>query len=287
MRLSHRCVGVLVILLVAGGLAAEDAKPELVRTVYLPKHLNAKSLAEALSKQFKGDAEITSLTDSGANAVLLSAPKFTTDSILSILDKLDRKPRLVEVQVALFEVRVKADEAKGKLTDADLKDLSGSSTRVFEKLAAFQKAGKISSLRKVELTAAENQKSQQQSGADKAMATSGGGGGFNVPNPRATTSISYRSVGWTVTATPQISEDGTITIELSMMDSQVLTPDDGVVVNGAVVPETTTTQFQSKVNLTSGTATLAQGVQSESKSMIVQTYVVVGTRIKDDPKLKQ
>jgi hypothetical protein len=276
-----------VILLVAGGLAAEDAKPELVRAVYLPKHLNAKSLAEALSKQFKGDAEITSLTDSGANAVLLSAPKLTTDSILSILDKLDRKPRLVEVQVALFEVRVKADEAKGKLTEADLKDLSGSSTRVFEKLAAFQKAGKISSLRKVELTAAENQKSQQQSGADKAMATTGGGGGFNAPNPRATTSISYRSVGWTVTATPQISEDGTITIELSMMDSQVLTPDDGVVVNGAVVPETTTTQLQSKINLASGTATLAQGVQSESKSQVVQTYVVVGTRIKDDPKLKQ
>lgn len=287
MRVLQRCVGLLAILLFTSGLAAEDAKPELIRTVYLPKHLNAKALAEALTKQFKNDAEITSLTDSGANAVLLSGSKTTTDAIMSILDILDRKPKLIEIQIALFELRVKPDEAKGKLTDADLKELNGSSAKVFEKLASFQKEGKISSLRRIDITAAENQKTQQQSGADKAMATAERGGGFNVPNPRVATSISYRSVGWTVTATPQISEDGSITIDLSMMDSQVLTPEDGVNVNGNIVPETTMTQFQSKINLLSGSATLAQSVKSESKSQIVQTYIVVGSKIKDDQAQRQ
>jgi type II secretory pathway component GspD/PulD (secretin) len=279
--------GVLVSIILFGfgvALSAQQPSNGLIRTVYQPRHLNAKQLSEALAKLFKNDAEITSLTDSGVNVVLFSATPEMTKSIKQILDELDRKPRLIKVQVALFETTTKPEDSKNRLTDSELKELEGNSEQVFAKLEAFQKEGKIQSLRRVDLSAAENQRTKQMTGSDKAMvmgeANPFGGG-------KARTSISYRPTGWTVGVTPQLSEDKLISIDLTVDDSQLHTPEDGVNANGVIAQETRTTQLQSKIQLVSGQATVAQGVKTQSKTNVLQTYVVVGTQLVPEAKRGQ
>jgi hypothetical protein len=84
-----------------------------------------------------------------------------------------------------------------------------------------------------------------------------------------------------------VSADGVITLDLSVEDSKMLTPEDGIPLGpndkGGTTPATefVTTSLTTRVQLTSGHAVLAQGVKSSSKSQQAQALVVVTARLTD------
>jgi hypothetical protein len=284
---------VLLICAFANMSSADDTKAVMKRTVYQPKHLNAKLLAEALAKQFKGDAELTSLTE-GINAILISATDPISTEIHKILDLLDRKPRLVEIEVAIFEVRVKTDEAKNAVSEKEIKELNGPLEASIAKLEAFQKEGKITTLKLVKLSGAENQKTSQKSKASTPMVNGSFEsapvfGNRGAAPPRSTNIVTYTSTGFGVTVMPQIADDGTITVDLNIEDSQVRTPEEGASFGSNSTPaaEPSSSQLQSKVSLISGRATLAEAVKSQSKTHQTQMYILVGVKLLEDAKPKQ
>src|SRR5262249_38268616 len=75
----------------AGGGHAQDG-PKEKRTLYVPKHGQAKELATILAKHFKGDAEIQVLPDSPSNCLLVRAAPSVLEEVVKLLEQLDRRP---------------------------------------------------------------------------------------------------------------------------------------------------------------------------------------------------
>lgn len=263
---------------------AERTKTE--RMVYIVRYGDAKSLATTLSQHYKNEVDLQIVADANSNALLVTAPMNLLVELTKTVEQLDRRPRLVTVDVLVVELPVEEDAT------LDPKDFEKPIDKIMPSIEALSKKGKVTHLRRFQMAALENQKSTLTSGDTKPVISGvvnvGGGGGFGGKGGGGgvggmQNQIIYRQVGCVLSATPRISNDGTITIDMNFEESRIVTPENGVPLGGGVVAaETPTTNLKGSISVANGRTVLAQGVKTDTKGeKKTQTLVIVGAQILD------
>src|SRR5262245_3663671 len=103
------------------------------RVVYDVKHGVAKDLAELLGKLFRNDPAIQVLPAPAGNSLVLSAPQTALDDILPLLQRLDRRPRSVAMEVLIAEVPLPQAGEGGK-APLDEREFAGNAEAAVAKL---------------------------------------------------------------------------------------------------------------------------------------------------------
>jgi type II secretory pathway component GspD/PulD (secretin) len=266
--------------------AAKDGAAGHKRLVYVVKHGAAKGLADVLGKHFKGaDVAVEALPDGPGNLLLIRAAPGAFPEVVQLLDKLDRQPRLVSVQLLIAEVNPQtAPGAPKGPPDAgpDERELTGTMEQVQARVDALVKAGRIGSVRRVRLTAVEGQASHTLVGENKPYVAGVQTTGTGVVSRM----IHYRNTGFSVTVTPHVSPDQTIQLDLRVQDSYPHVPPDGVQIGTDEKGPVRATEFisstlEAKVAVAPGRALPVRGVKTTSKSGRAQTLVIVSAQVVD------
>jgi type II secretory pathway component GspD/PulD (secretin) len=234
------------------------------RGAYVVKYAAAKNLAGILARHFKGAAEIQAGPEGTSNCLLINAPLAVFDEVLKTLEKLDRRPHSVAVEVFVIELPTnKADDRDKRFAE---RNFSGSIDYVAERLDTLMKQGRVAGFKRVQLTTLEGQPGSLMLGANKPFAMG--------------TNTVYRNVGTQVKVTPQVMADGSVTLELNVQDSRGR--------DSATAPGTTefiVTSLTGKVSVAPDKAVLAKDARVISREGEGETFIVVGARVAD-PEVK-
>jgi type II secretory pathway component GspD/PulD (secretin) len=287
-------VGVLALVLgigVCGAWGHEPVKPPAARKaegaagaaykrfVYVVKHGTSKSLAETLGKHFKGaDVEVQTVPQGPDNVLLIRAPAAVFGEVVQLLEQLDRRPRMVAVQVLVAEVTPKGAEDVQK--EIDERQLSGTMNDVQARLNTLIKGGVVTGVKRVQLTAVEGQPNRVLLGENRPFVA----GVHTTTTGLVSRSIMYRNTGLSVTVTPRVSPDGTIRLDLRLEDSRPHVPADGIPIGqdekGPVrATEFVTSTLETQLALTPGQAVPVRDVKTTSRSGRERTLVVVSGQV--------
>ncbi len=275
----------------AGGHAQDDKKgsPELkpYRAMYVVKNGDAVALADVLGKHFKGQAEVLAAPAGTGNVLLISGnSNVATEEVVKLLGELDRKAKMIEIEVTIAEVPAKKTDAKDKDKEVVVADVDLTGPDVLTKLEAMGKAGQLGPVQRIKLTTVEGQPIISTTGGNKPYTSSSvlaGGGGFpggaggRAGGP-AMRSVSYQAVGTTVRMTARVGAGDAIAVDLNLNDSQVKPPDAGDE-NGA--PSFDNNTLNTKLSIPPGKPVVAQAVRADGKSGRTVTLVVVTARVAD------
>src|SRR5262245_8309368 len=119
----------------------DDGPGKAQRLVYVVRYGSAKDLAGALSQHFKGVAEVQALPEPGTNCLLISSAPSAHDEIVKTLEQIDRRPRMVAVEVLVAEVSEGRKDGADKSIDE--RELSGPADAVLAKVQDLQKKGQL------------------------------------------------------------------------------------------------------------------------------------------------
>jgi type II secretory pathway component GspD/PulD (secretin) len=262
-----------------GGQAQDDKKSTTTRlkpyrATYAVKNGDAAGLADVLSKHFSGQADV--LSAGAGNVLLISATsEVTTQEVVKLLAELDRKPRMIEVEVTIAEVPARKGDGKDKPVAAAEVDLTG--VDVLTKLDAMKKAGQLGPMQRIKLTAVEGQPITSTNGGNKPYATSSqvaGAGGRGL----AQRSINYQAVGTTIRMTARVGAGDAIAVDLNLQDSQVKQPE-AEEENSAPTFDNNT--LNTKLSIPPGKPVVAQAVRADGKTGRTVALVVVTARVAD------
>jgi len=193
--------------------------------------------------------------------------------------------RMVTIEVLIADVR-RGDAAKG---DAD--DPHGDPKARIQQL---EKAGKLDSLTRVQLTTVEGQKASLKVGQRAARivgSQSIGRGGF-VGGPGGgggqVNSISFENVGLMLSVTPQIRRDGLVVMAIDIERSQLGPAEEGPVISKpsdgeairAAPTETLTTQ--STISARSGQGVLVGRQQTKQQARQSELLIIVTPELLGD-----
>jgi hypothetical protein len=144
------------LLALAALLATAQERPgaEQKRGAYVVKYAAAKDLAGILAKHFNGAAEIQVGPAGTSNCLLVNAPPAVFDEVMKTLEKLDRRPHSVAVEVFVVELRTKTADDKDKQRPDD-KDFSGAIEEVAQHLDAMMKNGQVSGFKRIQVSTLE------------------------------------------------------------------------------------------------------------------------------------
>lgn len=279
-RLLLSCAALAGVLALAVATSAQDASaPKSQRLAFIVRHGDARKLAGVLGKHFKGDAEVQAAPNVTANCLLIRATPAVLAEAAKLLEKLDRAPRLVTVEIVVAEV---APPRKGEQAQAiDTKTLSGAADAVQGEIEALRRRGAFGSVRRIELTAAEGQPTSTIIGATTPI--------VDRMNITATgimqRSISYRNTGTRAQAKVRVGAEGAVALDLDLEDSRLRVAPDAPVVGkddtGAAIraTEIVMSRLKSRLTLRPGQSVLAEGVQTKASSGTAQTLVIVTARV--------
>jgi type II secretory pathway component GspD/PulD (secretin) len=270
---------ILTALAVAAAAPAQDrSAADQKRGTYVVKHASAKDLAEILARRFK-DADVQTGPEGVGNCLLISAPPAVFADLMKALDQLDRKPR--EVAVEVFVVTLPPLKGDDKPKGPDEKALAGTIDEVVAKLEAMKKKGEVADVKRLRLTAPEDQPASLTLGVASptvaAVTTTGTG--------RVIRMIRYTDVGTRVRVTPQVGTDGVVMLDLSVQDSRLFTPPNAAPLGndekGNPIPATEplTTTLDAKLSVASGKVVLARDAKVTSKSGEGRALILVGARV--------
>ena len=280
--MSHRLfVPVLLARLVLGPAIAQDRPPtEQKRGAYVVKHASAKDVAAILAKHFKDAADIQLGPKGTNNTLLVNATPAVFDEVMKVLELLDRRPQLVAIEV--FVVSLPPKKASDKETAGiDEKDLTGAIDKVAKALSSMQGNRKIASVKRIQLTSPEGQAATFTLGEMTPYTT----GTTITRDGFVNKNVAYRNTGTRVRVTPHVAADKTITLDLRVEESSLVTPQRGVLVgedtkgNRIFASEFPVASLSSKVAVASGKAVLAKGAKSSENSNAGSVLVVVGARV--------
>jgi Bacterial type II/III secretion system short domain len=262
---------------------AKDGASVARRLVYIVKHGTAKDLASVLSQHFKGVAEIQALPDPSNNCLLISAAPSAFDEVVQVLEKLDRRPQTVSVEILIAQVAMK--KADGDKTapeeEVDEKDFTGAMSDIKAKVMGLQKKGVFTDVKRIQFTAVEGRPQSVLLGESQPYVT----GVNTTATGRVSRNLQYRSAGTEADATVHVSPEKVVTVDLKLEDSHPYTPEDGIPLgtdeNGKPIlaTEFALSRLASKLDVPSGKAQAAQGVKTVAKSGKAQTIVVVGATV--------
>jgi type II secretory pathway component GspD/PulD (secretin) len=265
-----------------GGHAQDVSASKNKRIVYVVKHGDAKDLASILGKHFKGEAEVQVLPDSPSNCLLISAAPNAFAEVVKLLAQLDRRPQLVSVELLIAAVMPKkGQDGKPVGNELDDKEFDGSGKEVLEKIETLRKNGLIDSLKRIQLTAVENQPASVLVGETKPVVSGVTTRGTGL----VSRSITYRNTGTTAQLTARVTAENTVAMALDVSDARLHVPEDGIELGkdetGASIraTEIITATLKTKLNVRSEQAVAAQGVKTDSKSGQAQTLIIVAARI--------
>jgi type II secretory pathway component GspD/PulD (secretin) len=258
---SQRLLVSALVALTAVAAAAAQERPgaEPKRGAYVVKHAAAKDLAGLLAKQFKGAAEIQAGPEGTSNCLLINAPPAVFDEVMKTLEKLDRRPQSVAVEVFVVELPAKKADDKDKRPDE--KDFSGPIDDVAKHLDALMKKGQVVGFKRFQLTTLEGQPGSLMEDEAKPYSTGGN-------------SYAYRNFGTHVKVTPRVAEDRSVTLELSVQDSRGRES-----ASAPGLTEFIMTSLTSKISVAPGKAALAKDAKVTSKEGQGETLIVVGARV--------
>jgi type II secretory pathway component GspD/PulD (secretin) len=256
---QHLLAGALLALAALPAAAQERPAAEAKRGAYVVKYAAAKDLAGILAKHFKGAAEIQAGPGGTSNCLLVNAPPAVFDEVMKTLEQLDRRPRSVAVEVFVIELPMKKGDDKGNRPDA--RDFSGTIDDVAGRLDAMMKNGQVTGVKRLQFTTLEGQAGSLWQDENKPFATSA-------------TTTSYRNLGTHIKVTPQITADGSITLDLNVQDSR-----DRDSADQPGKPEFILTSLAGKISVAPGKAALAKDVKVVSKVGEGETFIVVGARV--------
>jgi type II secretory pathway component GspD/PulD (secretin) len=276
-----RLLGLLsiVFLTIVGPAVGQPDDAKAKRIVHVVKYGSAKDLAKALSAHFKGVAEVETLPEPNGNILLLRVDPAAFDEVVKLLGMLDRPPRTIAVDVWIADVPLgKGDKPKEEI---DEKELTGTADAIEAKLRALQRKGQIESVKRIQMTALENQTASLLLGESKPYTV-----GVTVTGTgREARSIAYRSLGTQIKVTPRVGPDKVVTLELATDDSRLHVPEDapaiGTGADGKPIRASSflTAKFDGKVNVPSGQTVVVQGVKMTSPG---QSLVIVAARVVED-----
>src|SRR5262249_14716577 len=141
------------------------------------------------------------------------------------------------------------------------KDFSGTIDELPRSLEAMMKNGHVTGFRRVQLTALEGQVGSLMQTERKPFATSA-------------TSTTYLDVGLRIKVTPQVTADGSVTLDLNVQDNR-----DRDSADQPGKPEFIMTSLAGKISVASGKAVLAKDAKVISKQGKGETLVIVGARV--------
>jgi hypothetical protein len=200
-----------------------------------------------------------------------------------VLTKLDRRRPTVRVEVLVAEVTPVAANHGEPAKGLEAKDFTGPAAEVEAKVEALQGKGRLSSLRRLQLTMVEGTRASAVLGETKPYVT-----GVSLTRTGITTrQIAYRNLGTRVQIVSRAAADKKIDIELELEDARMV-PDDSVTLGkdetgAAVRPmDIVTAHFTGKLTVGPGRAVSPEGVQTTSKSGKQQTLVVVTAQLAGD-----
>jgi type II secretory pathway component GspD/PulD (secretin) len=286
--MAKRCMVLIIFVglfaLTGGGHAQVGSAAKNQRIVYMVKNGEAKDLANILGKHFKGDAEVQVLPDSPSNCLLISAAPSVFEEVVKTLEKLDKRPQLVSVELLIAEVTPKkGDDGKSAARELDDKEFTGTTKEVVEKLEALKKDGVIGSLDRIQLTAVEEEPASVQLGGNTPIVT----GVTVTATGHVSKRITFVNTGTSASVRVRVLAENVVAMELNIRDSRAHVPEDGIELGkdekGASLraTEILTATLKSRVNVRSEHAVVAEGIKTESKSGQARTLIVVAPRILD------
>ncbi|MBV9122743.1 MAG: hypothetical protein JO112_05265, partial [Planctomycetes bacterium] len=144
----------------ANARAAHHPAVQVQRLIYVVKYGSAKDLAATLGNYFQADAEIQAASNSLGDYLLIRAPDPVAKEVVRVLEQLDRRPKVVSIEVVLVEVAPRKGE--GAQPDAankelDSREFSGEAGEVMARVESLRKEGRVVSLRRLQITTVENQ----------------------------------------------------------------------------------------------------------------------------------
>jgi hypothetical protein len=257
--LQHLLACALLVLAALPATAQEGPAAEQKRGAYVVKYAAAKNLAGILAKHFKGAAEIQAGPPGTSNCLLINAPPAVFDDVMKTLEQLDRRPHSVAVEVFVLELPTKKADDKDKQPDE--KDFSGAIDDVSKRLDTMLKKGQVAGFKRIQLSTLEGQVGLLMLGENK-------------PYAMGTNTTVYRNVGTQVKVTPQVTADGSVTLDLIVQDSRGRDS-----TTGTGTTEFITTSLTSKISVAPGKAALAKDAKVTSKEGQGETLIVVGARV--------
>jgi hypothetical protein len=282
LRVTLRSVAGLLLLLSCAALAAgadEKAAEKSKRIAYVVKYGSAKDLAKVLGEHLKGAAEVEALPEASANVLLIRATPAAFGEVVKLLEVLDRRPRLVAVEVWVAEVL----PGEKKDEPLDTKALNGPADAVRARVEELRRNGRIGETKRLELTSAENQAARAFLGENKPMVM----GIIRTPTGLVRRNITYRAFGVDARLTPHVGPDNLVTLEFRLTSSRPHVGPDSPLIgedeNKAPVrmTEVIQTAADGKVSVPSGRAVVVQGVKTTGKGGPHQTLVIVSARVLD------
>ena len=248
------------LLALAGLPASAGERPtvEPKRGAYVVKYAAAKNLAGILAKHFKGAAEIQAGPEGTSNCLLINAPPAVFAEVMKTLEKLDRRPHSVVVEVLVIELPPKKADDKDK--GLDEKDFGGAIDDVAERLDTMVTNGQVAGFKRIQLRTLEGQLGSLMLNENKPFLLG--------------MTTTYRNVGTQVKVTPQVMADGSVTLDLNVQDGRAR---DSATVVGLV--DFINTMLSGKISVASGKAVLAKDAKSTSKEGEGEMLIVVGARV--------
>lgn len=285
-RFSTLIATATIVLAQVSAHAGDNPPAKDTRILYVVKYVDASQLAEAIGNQFKSDVQIDVLQTLSANCLSIHGDSTVVQNVMKLVDQIDQRAKSISVELIVADVpATKGDDGKLKATEIDLKELTGTTKEVLEKLDGLRKKGVIDGIRSIQLTVLENQRSWMDFGASKPFV----GFVLDVRNRREK-HFSRALVGTYADMTARLTPDKDVLLELNLEDNRIQDADDGSDLgkddNGLLIPATEelAAKVESKITIAPDHAKVVEGVKTKSKSGKAQTIVIVAARLVDDAK---
>jgi tetratricopeptide (TPR) repeat protein len=248
------------------------------RSIYLPKHASASSLAMLLHKQYEGDVGVSVVAEPNANVIAIRAESEADfQELLKTLTLIDKPARQVAFQVLIAELNEKPASEKGdsKLV-VDPRELTGPVETVMTTLGKWTIAGHVAKVRRYSMLGLENQPCSLNLGETKPRVT-----GVTASARSAVPTLMFDQVGTSVEIVARITETRDIVTSLNIQDTWFEPIDKGIelakddkgrplVVQGKVMSVLRTT-----LSIPDGQANVATEWQVEPSSNHVPSIVVI------------
>ena len=251
-----------------------------------------------------GNPKLVIGVDPASNSLLVNATPDMFKKIEALIDQLDVRPKMVQVELIIVETSkdksvannpdmIDKKTSKGFAKDspvsvAQLKKELGltspgasvESRGVISKIDALEKAGRLRVVRRPRMVAISGQPAQLTIGRKEPHIT-----GVSMSKFGEQSSINYREVGLVMTVKSRVSSDDAVTIDISLTESHIGPAHEGVAISKTKQrtvwsPRIKSISAQSVVRLKSGQATelgglITGGNTDEPEQLILVTATVV------------
>ncbi|HLJ97579.1 MAG TPA: hypothetical protein VKU02_30745 [Gemmataceae bacterium] len=220
--------------------------------MYGVKHGSAPDLASALSALFKGDVEVQAIVSSD-NCPLLSGKPDAIDEATAVLSRLDRRPRSLIIEVVIAEA-AKKGEVEAESGELNVGTFTGPAESVLVKVQTLRMKGQLTRVKRIRLSALENQTTFAQQ--------------MQTPDFQAMVQV-----------TSSVSPDQVVTTRLSVEEARLRAPEGSGTPNKGSSGDAPVFSWQGTLRVPSGQATVAEEIQTNSKSSEEKTWVIVVARV--------